>query len=153
MLLYIQFIFQEQQTFFYNVCVWSLCRPRHYVNIVFLFITLSNTTSVYNTIIHRPELCKLCRESDVSQHDRSIFMQQYYHWWNGGRGWVVLGGIYLKIYQHINLYTALCILDDFGYPVTDLCFYCFKNFNLSGSPIFRFWSYLIKSIPDTRHAH
>jgi len=32
-------------------------------------------------------------------------------------------------------------------------FYCFQNFKLFGFPIFRYWAYLMKVIPETRHAH
>jgi hypothetical protein len=37
---------------------------------------------------------------------------------------------------------------EFGYPVLVLLFYCSQNFKLFGFPIFRFWSYLMKVIPE-----
>ena len=44
------------------------------------------------------------------------------------------------IYVHFTIQTA---------PVG----YCSHNLKLFGYPIFRFWSYLMKVIPETRRAH
>jgi hypothetical protein len=44
-------------------------------------------------------------------------------------------------------------LADCGYPVYALWFYWFQNFKLFAFPIFRFWAYLVKVIPETRRAH
>jgi hypothetical protein len=44
-------------------------------------------------------------------------------------------------------------LADLGSPIKVIMFYCSQNFKLSGFPIFRFWSYLVKVISETRDAH
>ena len=43
---------------------------------------------------------------------------------------------------------AYVTLAEFGYPVLVLLFYCSQNFKLFSFPIFRFWSYLMKVIPE-----
>jgi hypothetical protein len=38
---------------------------------------------------------------------------------------------------------------EFGYPFQTGWFYCSQNFELIGFPIFQFWTYLMKGIPET----
>jgi hypothetical protein len=65
-----------------------------------------------------------------------------------------------------HLGPLVLLLPDFVYPIYALWFYCSQllaipfiwfycshNFKLFGFPIFRFWAYLMKTIPEARRAH